>query len=195
MRKGLLLVAALCGAAPAFAGDLMSAAREGDAAQVVRLARSDDVNRKQADGTTALMWVVRRDDVAGARALLRAGARVDEANVNGVTPLHLACGNGSAAMIGLLLDAGASIEKLDGAGETPLMSAVRSGDVIQFELASPLCADGPPDVKKTTFFFGLAATSPPMHVNATVYAIGDPGFFAVDARVPTHSVPNNPGDP
>jgi len=134
MRKGLLLVAALCGAAPAFAGDLMSAAREGDAAQVVRLARSDDVNRKQADGTTALMWVVRRDDVAGARALLRAGARVDEANVNGVTPLHLACGNGSAAMIGLLLDAGASIEKLDGAGETPLMSAVRSGDVMAVRL-------------------------------------------------------------
>jgi len=82
-----------------------------------------------------------------------------------------------------------------GLGTIGLKSAVRSGDVIQFELASPLCADGPPDVKKTTFFFGLAATSPPMHVNATVYAIGDPGFFAVDARVPTHSVPNNPGDP
>ena len=82
-----------------------------------------------------------------------------------------------------------------GLGTIGLKSAVRSGDVIQFELASPLCADGPPDVKKTTFFFGLAATAPPMHINATAYAIGDPAFFAVDARVPTHSVPNNPGDP
>ena len=136
MRLGPLLIAVLCGgAAPALADlGLLNAAREGDGPQVVRLARSEDVNRPEADGTTALMWVVRRDDVSGARALLRAGARVDEANVNGVTALHLACANGSAAMIGLLLDSGANIEKPDGAGETPLMAAVRSGAVAAAQL-------------------------------------------------------------
>jgi hypothetical protein len=72
---------------------------------------------------------------------------------------------------------------------------VRNGDVIEFTLASPLCADGAPDVGKTTFFFGLAGTKPPMPINATVFAIGDPAFFAVDARVPTHDVPQNPGAP
>jgi hypothetical protein len=82
-----------------------------------------------------------------------------------------------------------------GLGTIGLKSAVRSGDVIQFELASPLCADGPPGTSKTTFFFGLAGINPPMHVSATAYGIGDPAFFAVDARVPTHSVPNNPSDP
>jgi ankyrin len=124
MRAGVLLVAALC----CGAGSALTAAREGDVVQVPGLARGGDVNRRDPDGTTALMWVVRRDDLAGARALLRAGARVDEANVNGVTALNLACANGNAAMIALLLDSGADIEKRDGAGETPLMSAVRSGD-------------------------------------------------------------------
>jgi hypothetical protein len=82
-----------------------------------------------------------------------------------------------------------------GLGTIGLKSAVRSGDVIQFTLASPLCSDGPPASAKTTFFFGLAGINPPMHVNATAFGIGDPGLFAVDARVPTHSVPSNPGDP
>lgn len=82
-----------------------------------------------------------------------------------------------------------------GLGTIGLKSAERIGDVIQFTLASPLCADGPPDVKKTTFFFGLAGTNPPMHVNSTIYGIGDPAFYSVDARVPTHTVPSNPGDP
>jgi hypothetical protein len=82
-----------------------------------------------------------------------------------------------------------------GLGTIGLKSAVRSGDVIEFTLTSPLCADGPANVSKTTFFFGLASVNPPMHVTATAFAIGDPAFFAVDARVPTHSVPQNAGDP
>jgi len=88
-----------------------------------------NVNQREPDGTTALMWTVRSDDLAGARSLLRKGARVDDANVNGVTALHLACANANTAMVQLLLESGADIEKRDGAGETPLMTAVRSGDV------------------------------------------------------------------
>jgi len=81
-----------------------------------------------------------------------------------------------------------------GLGTIGLKSAVRNGDMIEFTFASPVCADGPPDVKKTTFFFGLAATAAPMKVNASVYGFGDPGFFGVEARVPTHSVaPDPPG--
>jgi hypothetical protein len=79
-----------------------------------------------------------------------------------------------------------------GLGTIGLQSAERTGDVISFTLASPLCADGPPDVKKTTFFFGLAATAAPMHVNGSVYGAGVPGIFGVDVRVPTHSVPPDP---
>ncbi len=79
-----------------------------------------------------------------------------------------------------------------GLGTIGLKSAERHGDVIEFTFASPVCADGPPDVKKTTFFFGLAATAAPMKVSASVYGIGDPGLFGIDVRVPTHSVPQDP---
>src|SRR6201994_861161 len=71
-----------------------------------------------------------------------------------------------------------------GLGTIGLKSAERTGDVIEFTFASPVCADGPPDNAKTTFFFGLAATAPPMKVSASVYGIGDPGFFGIEARVP-----------
>lgn len=79
-----------------------------------------------------------------------------------------------------------------GLGTIGLKSAERNGEMIEFTLASPLCADGPPDVKKTTFFFGLAATAAPMHVTASVYGTGDLGFFGIDARVPTHPVSQDP---
>jgi hypothetical protein len=80
-----------------------------------------------------------------------------------------------------------------GLGTIGLKAATRFADVITFELKSPLCADGPPDVKRTTFFIGLAATAAPMHVNAQMVMIGTPPFYAVDARVPTHPVLPDPG--
>lgn len=79
-----------------------------------------------------------------------------------------------------------------GLGTIGLKTAERTGDVIQFTFKSALCADGPPNVAKTTFFFGLAAPAAPMHVNATAFAIGDPAFLGVDARVPTHPVASDP---
>ena len=79
-----------------------------------------------------------------------------------------------------------------GLGTIGLKSAERNGDMIAFTLASPLCADGPPNNKKTTFFFGLAATAAPMKVSANVYGTGDVGFLGIDARVPKHDVPKDP---
>lgn len=76
-----------------------------------------------------------------------------------------------------------------GLGTIGLKSAIRFDDVITFELSKPLCGDGPPDVKRTTFFFGLAATAAPMHVTAQIAMTGAPSFYQTDARVPTHTVP------
>lgn len=76
-----------------------------------------------------------------------------------------------------------------GLGTIGLKSAEKFGDVIVFELNAPLCADGPPNIKRTTYFIGLAATAAPMHVNAQIVATGDPALFSVDARVPTHTIP------
>ena len=79
-----------------------------------------------------------------------------------------------------------------GLGTIGIKSAERFGDVIVFEFTSPLCAEGPPNIKRTTFFFGLAATAAPMHVNASIPATGKTPLYVVDARVPTHDVPKEP---
>jgi hypothetical protein len=73
-----------------------------------------------------------------------------------------------------------------GLGTISIKSATKTGNVIEFELANGLCLSGGADVKNTTFFFGLAADAAPMPSKAHIWAAGNPPFFEVDARVPTH---------
>ena len=77
--------------------------------EIVRtlLKRPVDVNAPEVDGTTALHWAVRGDDVETAQLLIGAGAGVSSANRYGITPLSLAALNGNAAMMTLLIEAGA----------------------------------------------------------------------------------------
>jgi hypothetical protein len=87
----------------------------GDASTVRALVgRHVDVNAPGRDGTRALHWVVRANDLATATLLIQAGANVAAANRYGVTPLHLASVNGNAAMIRALVDAGADANSADG---------------------------------------------------------------------------------
>jgi ankyrin repeat protein len=93
------------------------------------LTQKVDVNAPGKDGTPALHWVVRVDDIDTAKLLIKAGANVRLADRYGVTPIFLACANGNAAMIQLLLDSGADPNTVDPAGETALMTAAKVGDV------------------------------------------------------------------
>jgi ankyrin repeat protein len=65
--------------------------------------------------------------VAGANSLTAAGANANAANRSGVTPLSLAAGNASGAMVKLLLDAGANPNATIRDGQTILMAAARTG--------------------------------------------------------------------
>ena len=69
-----------------------------------------------------------RDDLTTADLLIRAGARPNVANDLGVTPLHLACTNRSAAMVRRLLTAGANPNAKLLRGETVLMECARTGN-------------------------------------------------------------------
>src|SRR5688572_26127564 len=77
------------------------------------LAKKVDVNATGTDGTTALEWVVRIDDVDTAKLLIAAGADVKKANRLGVTPIALAAANGNAPMLTLLMDAGVDANTID----------------------------------------------------------------------------------
>jgi uncharacterized protein len=125
---GLLWLAA-SGPAWAAGSEVADAAAKGDRAAVRSLIqRKADVNAPQVDGTTALHWAVRVDDLDLAEMLLGAGANVSAANREGVTALQLASINGSAPMLQKLLKAGADPNApLDQFQDTALMMAARTG--------------------------------------------------------------------
>jgi ankyrin repeat protein len=89
--------------------------------------RTVDVNERQADGTTAIIWAAHWDHLEMARLLVARGANVNLATDLGVTALSLACTNGSVAMVDLLLRAGANANAARSTGETPLMTCARTG--------------------------------------------------------------------
>ena len=107
---------------------LVRAAAAGDGAAVRRLLKQGvDVNAAGADGTTALHWMVRADDLEATDLLLRAGAKPSAPNALGLTPVYIAAENGNAALLRRLLDAGADVATRDASGDTLLMAAVRTG--------------------------------------------------------------------
>ena len=127
----LLTLILAAGAAPG-ANDtrLADAAMKRDVAAVRKLIDDKvDVNAPGADGTPALHWIVRVDDLDTAKLLLQNGASAKLPNRYGVAPLSIAAGNANAAMIAALIDAGADPNAPDPAGETPLMAVARVGSV------------------------------------------------------------------
>src|SRR6476646_11911470 len=67
------------------------AVMKGDHALVrTLLQQKADVNTPQIDGATALHWAVYHDDLETVDALIKAGAKADPKNREGVTPLHMA---------------------------------------------------------------------------------------------------------
>src|SRR5688500_14921384 len=122
------------GASPAFAQDLSArlataAANRDTTAVRALLAQKVDVNAPDVQGTPALHWAIRVDDIDLVRLLLSAGADARLANRYGLTPLTLAVTGRNPAIIRLMLDAGADPNAVDPAAETMLMIAARVGVV------------------------------------------------------------------
>jgi ankyrin repeat protein len=130
----LLVIGAPALAAPAGDTRLADAVISGDRAAVRTLiAAKVDVNAPGRDGSPALHWAVRLEDLDTVRALIAAGADVKRPNRLGLTPLPIAATAGNPALLRLLLDAGADPNTTDPTGETTLMIAARVGvlDAVQ----------------------------------------------------------------
>jgi uncharacterized protein len=136
------LVAATALAAETTSKDLRlveAAKARNSAAAVALLSKRIDPNIPEPDGTTALHWAVRFDEVALVERLLKAGAKADAANRYGVTPIALACESGSAAVVEQLLKAGVIPNATGPLGETALHTCAHTGNV---DAAKALLARG-----------------------------------------------------
>ncbi len=78
-------------------------------------------------GFTALMFAAQSGDVDAAKALLDAGAKIDDGTEFDGTPLVVAAQNGNEKVSLFLLDRGASPNARDGYGLTPMHWALQEG--------------------------------------------------------------------
>ena len=107
---------------------LADVVERGDTAAIrTFLGQHANVNLTQVDGSTALLWAARNDDLKAAELLLGAGADAKIANRYGITPLSEAASNGSGAMVELLLKSGADANSTLPEGDTVLMLAAKTG--------------------------------------------------------------------
>lgn len=88
-----------------------------------------DVNIRQGDGSTALLWAVYNVDEELASLLLSREADPDLMNSYGASPLGEAVKAANVALVRRLLEAGADPEAANADGQTALMLATRTGVV------------------------------------------------------------------
>lgn len=125
-----LLALAFFPGSKAAGADLAGAAEKQDWPAVsAQLSTTADVNATQADGATAMHWAAYHDKAEMVEKLLAAGAKPDEKNRYGITPLLLACENGNERVVRTLLRAGAKADVSHPGGEEAIMIAARTGRV------------------------------------------------------------------
>src|SRR5688572_14011903 len=69
-----------------------------------------EIDAKEPDGSTALLWATYKVDHELVRALLKAGAKANVANKYGSSPLSEAVKLGDVDLVRILLDAGADAD-------------------------------------------------------------------------------------
>jgi len=121
----LITSAIACAAenAPAAAGRVYEAIRNGDLPLLSRLLKTGIVNTPDERGITPLMYAAAIGNAAEMTALLEAGADVNRRNAFGATALIYA--NGDPVKSRMLIDRGADVNAISRQGRTPLISAAQ----------------------------------------------------------------------
>jgi uncharacterized protein len=154
----LPMAAVAAGAGPAVS--LSEAVKQRDADAVRSLLKQGvDVNAREADGSTALLWAAHNGDLGSVDLLLRAGASASAINRYGATPLGLAVKSGNAAVVESLLKGGADPNAAWAGGETVLMTAARAGrdDVVKLLIARGAKVDAREEMRGQTALMWAAA--------------------------------------
>ena len=93
-----------------------------------------DVNVRDEDGCTPLLWAVLAGSRPTVELLLEHGAPVNDSNHDQETPLHWAATIGHVEIAVLLLKRGANVNARDAFDVTPLRSATLNEDEEMIEL-------------------------------------------------------------
>ena len=126
------------GATPAFRLPASNAGSKG--AGIVRGGWPDRGERDPTPGAkTPLLYAARDGRADIAEVLLSAGARIEQADADGVTPLLMALVNNQLAVAALLVERGANVNASDWYGQTPLFVAV---DVRNLDVPGPTHDNG-----------------------------------------------------
>jgi len=139
---------------------LHEAAKAGDMESLkALLAKGADINAKDGDGITALVWAAIRSQPAAADLLLANGAAVDAATSDSSTALLFAARSGETDIVRALLRKGANANAPNSSGITALQLAAKSGlaDPVQALLeggADPNLAD---DTGYTPMYYAAAS--------------------------------------
>lgn len=85
---------------------------------------SDSQSGRIREHLTPLMKAAADSDASAVKRLLRGGAPVNDADVDGYTALHLAAHCGEVTIVKMLLKAGANVNAKTKQGVTPLLSSI-----------------------------------------------------------------------
>jgi ankyrin repeat protein len=148
------------------------------------------VDAPQVDGATALHWAVYRDDLDATDMLIRAGAKLNIANREGVTPLAMAALYGNAAMIDRLLAGGADAKQRGRNGETMVMLAARNGNpaAIRTLLAAGADVNARENLRGTTALMWAAEQRHPAAVKALLDGGADVAARSGPAGLPRNNM-------
>jgi ankyrin repeat protein len=128
---GLLSLAAASSVAASAQETLADLIRSGHREAVLAAITSPDIeiDAKEPDGSTALMWATYKVDHELVRALLKAGAKANVTNNFGSSPLAEAVKLGDVELVRVLLEAGADADSPNQDNQTALMLASSIGSL------------------------------------------------------------------